>query len=456
MNVFWHRRDLRLRDNRGLAMAARDGEVLPVFVVEEELLRRIGDRQRAFFLAGLHELREAYRERGADLLVCEGDPALALADVRERYDIDAVYYTTHYRPARCNRERRVERRFPTVAAVDLTLVDPTDLAPAYPSHREFYDDWTAGPKPEPEPAPDPDRLVDPDEDRDLPALEAEFELPAAGYEAARRRYDRFLGDGIETYAETRDDLSAAVDRPVGAVSRMSPYIAAGMIGIREVWADATDRHERVAGAARRNVEKFRYELSWREANYHLLAHDPDLLSKNHKEFPNTIAWRNDNADFAAWKRGETGYPLVDAGMRQLEREGYIHNRPRQVVASFLTKHLLVDWQKGARHFEAELLDHDPATNYGNWQWVASTGTDTVDVRIFDPVAQTAKYDPDADYVREYVPALREVPAGKILEWPTLDRAERQRLAPDYPGPIVDRDAAYERAQRVFESALDKR
>jgi deoxyribodipyrimidine photo-lyase len=470
MNLFWHRRDFRLRDNRGLAVAADDDDVLPVFVFDDGLLRQVGERQRAFLFAGLDALREAYRERGSDLLVREGKPARALAAVREAVDADAVYYNRHYEPARYNRERRVDRRFPTVAATDVVLVDPDDLDPSYPSHSQFYDDWTAQPKPDPAEAPDPDRLVDPDahsveSEAEIPTVETDAELPPAGYGAARERYDRFLDDGIETYADTRDDLSAAVARPVGAVSRMSPYLAAGMIGIRELWSDATDRYETVTGECRatagdsdaaRNVEKYRYELSWREANYHLLATDPGLLSKNHKEFPNPIAWRDDESDFAAWKRGETGYPLVDAGMRQLEREGYIHNRPRQVVASFLTKHLLVDWRKGARHFEHRLVDHDPAVNYGNWQWVASTGTDTVDVRIFDPVAQMDKYDPDADFVREYVPELREVPPEKAVEWPTLDAAERARLAPDYPDPIVDRDSAYERAQRVFETALGKR
>ncbi|MEF8852189.1 MAG: deoxyribodipyrimidine photo-lyase [Haloarculaceae archaeon] len=456
MNVFWHRRDLRIRDNRGLARAAADGDVLPVFVVEDELLRGMGDRKRAFLFAGLEALREAYRERGGDLLVKRGDPALELASVRGTYDVDTVYYNRHYLPARHNRERRVDRRFPTVTATDLVLVDPDDLAPSYPSHSRFYDDWSARPKPDPAPAPDPDRLVDPGRESTLPTATADIDLPPAGYEAARARYDRFLADGIETYADTRDDLSAAVERPVGAVSRLSPYLAAGMIGVREVWADATDRHESAAGDARRNVEKFRYELSWREANYHLLANDPDLLSKNHREFPNPIAWRDVDSEFERWKRGETGYPLVDAGMRQLDREGYVHNRPRQVVASFLTKHLLVDWRRGARHFEEQLLDHDHAVNYGNWQWVASTGTDTVDVRIFDPVAQMDKYDPRADYVREYVPELRGVPAEKIVEWPTLTRDERRELAPEYPDPVVDRDDAYERAQRVFEAALGKR
>jgi len=478
MNLFWHRRDLRLRDNRGLALAASDDEVLPVFVFDESLLRQTGERQRAFLFAGLDALRGAYRERGSDLVVRRGEPPRALAAVREAVDAETVYYNRHYEPARYNRQRRVDRRFPTVAATDVVLVDPGDLDPSYASHGQFYDDWSAQPKPDPVAAPEPDRLVDPgtysvESDVEVPAIETDIELPPAGYEGARERYDQFLDDGIESYADTRDDLSAAVARPVGAVSRMSPYLAAGMIGIREVWQDATDRYEAVTvgengtatsdsdtiagdSDAARNVEKYRYELSWREANYHLLASDPGLLSKNHREFPNPIAWRNDEADFAAWQRGETGYPLVDAGMRQLDREGYVHNRPRQVVASFLTKHLLVDWRKGARHFEHQLVDHDPAVNYGNWQWVASTGTDTVDVRIFDPVAQMDKYDPDADYVREYVPELQDVPPEKAVEWPTLDAAERARFAPDYPDPIVDRDGAYERARRVFETALGQR
>jgi deoxyribodipyrimidine photo-lyase len=127
-----------------------------------------------------------------------------------------------------------------------------------------------------------------------------------------------------------------------------------------------------------------------------------------------------------------------------------------VVASFLTKHLLVDWRAGAKHFARKLIDHDPASNAGNWQWIASTGTDSVDVRIFDPVSQMSKYDDGAAYVREYVPELRDVDTGKIVDWPTLSRGERERLAPEYPHPIVDRNEGYERAQRVFETALGKR
>jgi len=456
MNVFWHRRDLRIPDNRGLTLAARDAKVLPVFVVDTDLLKRVGKRQRAFFLDGVRALKSAYRERGGDLLVLAGDTVDVLERVVDAYDADRVYYNEHYRPARRNRQRQVDAALPTDSVTDLVLVDPARLDERYENHSRFHDDWEREHKHTPFDAPSGAALVDADDDRTPPEIEADIDTPDAGYAAARERFDRFLAEGVETYNDNRDDLPAAVERPTTTVSRMSPYLSAGMIGVRQMWADAGERYDAATGNARRNVDKYRYELSWREQMYHLLYYAPHLATENYKQFPNEIAWENDPDHLAAWKRGETGYPLVDAGMRQLDREGYIHNRPRQNVASFLTKHLLVDWREGARFFRQRLVDHDPASNAGSWQWTASTGTDSVDVRIFDPVAQLSKYDSGAAYVTEYVPELRDVPAGKIVDWPTLSHGERESLASDYPHPIVDRNDAYERAQRVFERALGKR
>jgi deoxyribodipyrimidine photo-lyase len=455
MNVFWHRRDLRLPDNHGLARATKHGNVLPVFVLDSEILGEVGSRQRAFWMAGVQALKRRYRNLGSDLLVRSGPPETVLSTVLSEYNADRVYYNRHYRPVRRDRERRVDSEVPTEATTDQVLVDPARLDSEYPNHSRFYDDWQDEHKRDPCDPPSAEHLVDLSDGTTVPTLSADIALPDAGYRAARARYDRFLADGIESYGDRRDDMRTAVERPVGAVSRLSPYLAAGMVGIREVWAEASDRKAAVEGDAERNVQKFRYELSWREQNYHLMYHNPDLLTANYKSLPGEIAWENDADNFEAWKRGETGYPLVDAGMRQLNHEGYIHNRPRQNVASFLAKHLLTDWRTGARYFADQLLDHDPANNYGNWQWVASTGTDSVDVRIFDPVAQMSKYDSDGTYVTEYVPELRGVDAEHIVEWPTLSDATRERLAPEYPHPIVDRDEAYERAQRVFESALGK-
>ena len=462
MHLFWHRRDLRIPDNRGLAAATADDTTLPVVVLDHDMLDRLGRRQRAFIIDGVRALKSRYQELGSDLLIKEGSPAETLAAVAESYDADTVYYNHHYRPARRHRQQQVDEQLSTQCAIDLTLIDPAELQSSYPNHSQFHNDWEVKPKPTPATvttdslAAIDDTGDDTDDDTTIDAIETDIDRPPAGYAAARDRYDAFLADGIETYNDTRDDMEAAVERPAGAVSRLSPYLAAGMIGIREVWADATERYDAADGAAVRNIDKYRYELSWREQNYHLLHYNPTLLTENYKSLPNRIAWENDPADIAAWKAGKTGYPLIDAGMRQLNREGYIHNRPRQNVASFCTKHLLIDWRIGANHFAEQLFDHDPANNYANWQWIASTGTDSVDVRIFDPVAQLSKYDADADYVTEYVPELRGVDSDAIVEWPTLSAATRERLAPEYPDPIVDRDNAYERAQRVFETALGKR
>ena len=456
MQVFWHQRDLRIPDNRGLTSATKTGPTLPVYVVDAELLKRIGKRQRAFLLDGVRNLKRQYRELGSDLLVRVGTPAETLETLVSEFDADRVYYNRHYRPARRNRQRAVDEAVPTESVTDLVLVDPGRLDSQYPNHSQFYNDWQDEHKLTPFDVPEAESLVSFDDDTGVPSVTADIDLPAAGYRAARDRYEQFLNAGIETYNDTRDDMRRAVEQPVGAVSRLSPYIAAGMLGLREIWADASERYDAAQGSARRNIDKFRYELSWREQNYHLLYYNPTLLTENYKSFPNEIEWRDDDDHLEAWKRGETGYPFVDAGIRQLNEDGYIHNRPRQVVASFLCKHLLVDWREGARYFKKQLLDHDPANNYANWQWIASTGTDSVDVRIFDPVSQMSKYDDGATYVTEYIPELRDVPADKIVDWPTLSRGERDRLAPEYRHPVVDRNEGYERAQRTFERALGKR
>jgi len=461
MRLFWHQRDPRVHDNVGLAAAAREDTVVPVYVYDTDLLATVGPRQRAFFLEAVRRLQRRYRELGSDLVVRAGTPDEELVALAEEYGADAVYYNEHYRRRRRERQERVDHALANAGVdatslTDLVLVGPGALEPSYPNHSQFHNDWEQLPKRAPVDAPAETALADVQRSKAVPVPDADIDLPEPGYRAARARLDAFCNEGIYSYSDTRDDLSRAVEAPTQAVSRMSPYLATGMIGIREVWQAASEVHDAVDGSEARNVDKYRYELSWREQNYHLLYYNPDLPRENYRSFPNPIEWRDDEAAFEAWKRGETGYPLVDAGMRQLEAEGYVHNRPRQVVASFLTKHLLVDWRRGARYFTRKLLDHDYASNYGNWQWTASTGTDSVDVRIFDPVSQMAKYDDDATFVTEYVPELRGVPAGKVIEWPNLSRAEREELAPEYHHPVVDRNEGYERAQRVFERALGKR
>lgn len=457
MHLFWHRRDLRTVDNTALSAAATEETVLPVYVIDPAVVDRLGDRQHAFFLACARVLRERYRELGSDLLVRTGSAATALTEIAAEYDADTVYFNEQYSPARREQQRSVREALDAESRTDLVLVDPGELSPQYPTHSQFHNDWQQAEKPRPRPEPTSASLAAVSSDTAIPTADTDLELPDPGHEAASERLALFRDQGIRRYADTRDDLAAAVDRPATAVSRLSPFLAAGAIGIREVWDVATEALRQADDDERRNVEKYRDELSWREQNYHLLYHAPRLHAENYDAPQNPIEWRDHNteaaADLAAWKRGQTGYPLVDAGMRQLAAEGYLHNRPRQVVASFLSKHLLIDWRVGAAWFRRCLLDYDPASNEGNWQWIAGTGTDSVDVRIFDPVAQAAKYDAEATFIQEYVPKLRDVPAELVIEWPTLSGDKRAELAPDYSDPIVDRDGAYQRAETVLGRAF---
>ena len=304
MHLFWHRGDSRSRDNAGLAAAARAGTVVPVFVYDADLFATVGARQRAFFLRSVKRLESRYRELGSDLIVRAGDPDAVLVDLAETYDADTVFYNEHYRPARRNRQRAVEEALAgagveTDSRTDLVLVDPGRLDERYPNHGQFHGDWEAVPKRGPYAEPDASALADVRDGKTVPEPDADIDLPEAGYRAARERFDDFLDHGITSYNDTRDDLRRAVEAPTHAVSRLSPYLATGAIGIREVWAGASDVYDAVTGGERRNVDKYRYELSWREQMYHLLYYNPDLAVSNYKSFPNEIAWLDDDAGFEA-------------------------------------------------------------------------------------------------------------------------------------------------------------
>jgi deoxyribodipyrimidine photo-lyase len=236
-----------------------------------------------------------------------------------------------------------------------------------------------------------------------------------GSTAAHERLDAWVASQLRAYPDRHDDL------PGDATSRLSPYLHFGCVSPLEV-ARAAGRH---AGA-----EAFLRQLCWRDFYHQILAARPDAAWSDYQ--PRGEEWRDDPEAFAAWQEGRTGYPVVDAGMRQLRQEGFVHNRARMVVASFLTKDLSVDWRAGAQHFLDHLLDGDLANNNLNWQWVAGTGTDTNPHRIFNPTVQGTRFDADGDYVRRYVPELRAVHGGAVH-----DPEPKVRRAYDYPDPIVD-------------------
>jgi deoxyribodipyrimidine photo-lyase len=427
-------------------------------------------------LEALEELRGWYRERGSDLLVARGTAVELVAALAGELDVDRVTWSRDYSGLARRRDTAVRRALDE-ANVDRHAVHgevhhrpgsiTTNEGEHYSVYTYFWKKWRDREKDPPMDAPTADELVDLEELSDrieshpalldaLPSLDGlDFDEPdadilQAGTEAARRRLSTFCAEDIYRYEERRD---YPADR---CTSRLSADLAWGTIGIRAVY-EATEAAmgEADTQAEMDSVEEFQSQLAWREFYTHVLAARPDVVDRNYKQYDGTIEWRHDPDELQAWKDGETGYPIVDAGMRQLRAEAYMHNRVRMIVASFLTKDLLHDWRLGYQWFRRTLVDHDTANDTGGWQWAASTGTDAQPYfRIFNPMTQGERYDPEAEYITTYVPELRDVPAEQIHRWHELGPTQRQQLAPEYPPPIVDHSQRREEAISMFERARE--
>jgi deoxyribodipyrimidine photo-lyase len=463
MDIHWHRRDLRAPDNRGLAAAAADGgPVLPVFVLDETVLTHAGRPRVAFLLDALAALREWYRARGSDLLVAHGDPSAVVPALAREYGADRVTWNDDYSGLARRRDAAVHDALSAADVAvdryhDALLFEPgsirTNAGDPYQVFTYFARKWHDRDADAPIDPPEAGTLADVSGDPLPTQAELDWDAPAAripnaGTGPARERLADFLGADVYRYEDRRD---YPADR---GTSRLSADLSFGTIGIREVYAATV---EAMAGASdeadQAGVEEFQDQLAWREFYTQVLRYTPSLVAENFKSFPNTIEWRTDPEGLAAWKRGETGYPIVDAGMRQLREEAFMHNRVRMIVASFLTKDLLIDWREGLDWFRKRLVDHDPANDAGGWQWAASTGTDAQPYfRVFNPMTQGERYDPDAEYIARFVPELADVPAEVVHDWAECSQATRDEHAPDYPAPIVDHADRREQAIAMFERA----
>ncbi|MFB6156196.1 MAG: deoxyribodipyrimidine photo-lyase [Haloferacaceae archaeon] len=461
-HLHWHRSDLRTTDNTALAAAAADGVVVPAFVFDDDLLAYASPPRVRFMLDALAALRARYRARGSDLVVVRDDPSAAIPALADEYDAESVVWNRDYSGLARRRDRDVASALDDAGVDresfhDAVLHEPgsitTNAGDPYAVYSYYWKKWQTRPKDDPRPEPGGDSLADVVGDPLPPAAALGFEDPAADVQAAgegpaRDRLEAFCDEPVFRYADDRDYPARE------GTSRLSADLRWGTVGVRDVWA-ATERAaaEATGEAEAASVEEFQSQLAWREFYAQVLRANPSVVRENYREYENDIEWRNDPAELRAWKDGETGYPIVDAGMRQLRAEAFLHNRVRMIVASFLTKDLLVDWREGYAHFRRHLTDHDPANDSGGWQWAASTGTDAQPYfRIFNPTTQGERYDPDAEYVREYVPELRNADPTEIHSWPDRSPAERERVAPDYPAPIVDHAARREQALAAFEAA----
>jgi deoxyribodipyrimidine photo-lyase len=463
--IWWIRRDLRLADNPALtaALAAAD-QVIPLFILDPHLTEAptTGAKRLAFLLDGLRALDADLRARGSRLIVRRGAPLPVLRTLIETTQARVVVAQADISPYARQRDAEIAQRLPLQLTPGITVFPPdavrkADGAP-YTVFTPFSRAWKALP-PNLTLLRAPGRIPTPaDLASDLiptsPALPASVPFAAGEVEAQRRL--RQFADGllapIQRYHELRDRTD------LEGTSQLSPYLRFGMISARQAAAAAYRALDSAAAdAGRRGAEVWLNELIWREFYASILYHFPTVLREAFRPELRAIAWDNNEAFFTAWCEGRTGYPIVDAAMRQLVQTGWMHNRTRMIVASFLVKDLLIDWRWGERFFMQHLVDGDPASNNGGWQWTAGVGTDAAPYfRIFNPVLQGEKFDPQGDFVRRWLPELTRVPARFIHRpWemtPLEQRAAGCVLGQDYPAPLVDHGAARERTLAAYQQA----
>ncbi len=461
--IVWFRQDLRLTDNPALAEAAATGRpVIPLYVLDETG-DALGGASLWWLDKSLAALDAGLGERGSRLILRRGDPALRISEIIAATGAGAVYWNRLYDRHAVARDSALKSDL-KAAGIEVVSCNGGLLAEPWTvktgggePYKVFTPYWRAArAKIEPVPArpapptlpapatwPHGDRLADWGLHPRNPDWSGGFSIWTPGEDGANTALERFLQRGLADYAQARD-------RPdVEGTSRLSPHLHFGEIGPRQVLRAAM-----ASGAPADQVDKFLSELGWREFNHHLLFHWPDLPTENFKPSFNGFPWRDDPAGLRAWQRGQTGYPIVDAGMRELWTTGFMHNRVRMIVGSFLIKDLLIDWREGERWFRDTLVDADIAQNAANWQWVAGSGADASPwFRIFNPVTQGEKFDPDGAYVRRWVPELARAPARAIHAPWTVDPALLAgcgvRLGTTYPRPIVDHAEARDRALAAY-------
>jgi deoxyribodipyrimidine photo-lyase len=463
--LVWFRSDLRVSDNPALHAAGKSGvPVIALYVLEEVKGARTPGAAWRWWLAGsLRNLEANLSRRGIALVYRSGDPRKIITEIAREQNVGTVFWNRRYVAAETKLDTEIEQHLlATDCAVETfnasllnepwqikskgangpirvftpyfraseecgnpraVLGDVRKLNAAKPPKSEKLEDW----------------VLEPSRPNWASDMDAAWKR---GEDGAKERLEAFLESALKSYADNRD-------RPdIDGTSRLSPYLAHGEISPHQIAAALPARG--------RDADKLRAELGWREFSYHLLHHYPDLGRQNFQRRFDAFPWRDDPKALERWQRGLTGYPIVDAGMRQLWRTGWMHNRVRMICASFLIKHLLLDWRLGEEWFWDTLVDADPANNAASWQWVAGSGADAAPYfRIFNPVLQGEKFDPDGAYVRNWIPEIAGLPTDYIHKpWaasPLETAAAGIEPGRSYPTPIVDHAEARARALAAFKS-----
>jgi len=454
--MVWFRRDLRVHDHPALTAAVREHDrVVTVFVLDDALLSgRAASAARAEFLAGcLRSLDEELRRRGAGLIVRAGRPESELVRLARDTGAEAVFWTSDVSPYARARDAHVTealhaagiRARPHGGTYVVDVSKPrTNSGPPYSVFSPFFRTWKDMPRRQVLPAPDRVTGVEAESVAFNPAPLVAEPVVEPGEAAARNAADAWLEDRVAGYAVWQDRVGEQ------GTSRLSPYLRWGCVSALELEQSA---RERGAPGPRAWIR----QLCWRDFYAHVLLHWPGNLTQEFQERRRGLEWSDDDALREAWERGETGYPAVDAGMRELLRTGWMHNRARLIVGSFLTKDLHLDWRAGERWFSRLLLDGEPAQNNGNWQWIASVGVDPAPPfrRMYNPTLQGKRFDPTGAFIRRNVPELADVPDHRLFEpWTMSDAEQRESgcvIGRDYPAPVVDHQHERRRALERYEA-----
>ncbi|TVP61339.1 MAG: deoxyribodipyrimidine photolyase [Nodularia sp. (in: Bacteria)] len=454
--LFWHRRDLRISDNTGLAAArGRSAKVVGVFCLDPQILERddVAPARVTYMIGCLQALQQRYAQVGSQLLILHGNPVQAIPALAAALNAKAVFWNWDVEPYSQTRDRTIIDILKSQGIEflpenwDQILHSPNEIRTGtkspYTVYSPFWKNWSSKPKAKPaETLQNAAGLTEAEQEiaqqagvialpsaKDLGFIWDGELIIAPGEAAAQERLEEFTHSAITEYQEQRNFPG------VDGTSRLSAALKFGVIGIRKVWeatleAQEFSRSEETAAS----IRTWQQELAWREFYQHAMYNFPELAEGAYRDTFKNFPWQNNAEHFQAWCEGKTGYPIVDAAMRQLNEIGWMHNRCRMIVASFLTKDLIINPQWGEKYFMQKLIDGDLSANNGGWQWSASSGMDPKPLRIFNPASQAQKFDREGEYIRQWVSELRSVDTEYLVTG-KIPPLELQGIG--YPAPIVD-------------------